>query len=79
MSEFIKLGSKIVTKPTGLDYDLINGKVYNLKYNRYEGMSYFEEDGSLNLPPKVYLTEDDKTFIHRVNTYFKKTSNFLLV
>ena len=74
MSEFIKLGNKIVTKPTGLDYDLINGKVYNLKYNRYEGMSYFEEDGSLNLPSKVYLTEDDKTFIHRVNTYFEKTS-----
>lgn len=74
MSEFIKLGSKIVTKPSGFDYDLIDGKVYNLKCDRFEGVPYFEEDGSLNLPKKVYLTEDDKTFIHRVNTYFEKTS-----
>lgn len=41
MSEFIKVGEKIVNKPTGLDYDLINGKVYNLKWDRYNGMSYF--------------------------------------
>lgn len=74
MSEFIKLGNKIVSKPNGLDYDLIDGKVYNLKYSRYEGMSYFEEDGSLNLPAKVYLTDDDKIFIKRVNSYFEKTS-----
>ena len=74
MSEFIKLGNKIVSKPNGLDYDLIDGKVYNLKYSRYEGMSYFEEDGSLNLPAKVYLTDDDKIFIKRVNNYFEKTS-----
>ena len=74
MSEFIKVGNKIVSKPNGLDYDLIDGKVYNLKYSRYEGMSYFEEDGSLNLPAKVYLTDDDKIFIKRVNNYFEKTS-----
>lgn len=74
MSEFIKIGEKIVNKPTGLDYDLVNGKVYNLKYNRYEGISYFEEDGSLNLPSKVYTTKSDDNFITRVNTYFRKTS-----
>lgn len=74
MSEFIKVGEKIVNKPTGLDYDLINGKVYNLKWDRYNGMSYFEEDGLLNLPAKVYTTESDDVFIKRVNTYFQKTS-----
>lgn len=73
MAEFIKLGDKIISKPKGLDYELEHGKVYNLKYNRYEGMSYFEEDGSLNLPSKVYSTDEDKIFIKRVNTYFKKT------
>lgn len=74
MSEFIKVGERIVNKPTGLDYDLVNGKVYNLKYDRYNGMSYFEEDGSLSLPSKVYTTKSDDIFIKRVNTYFQKTS-----
>lgn len=74
MSEFIKVGERIVNKPTGLDYDLVNGKVYNLKWDRYNGMSYFEEDGSLSLPSKVYTTKSDNIFIKRVNTYFQKTS-----
>lgn len=74
MSEFIKVGERIVNKPTGLDYDLINGKVYNLKWDRYNGMSYFEEDGSLSLPAKVYTTKSDNIFIKHVNTYFQKTS-----
>ena len=74
MSEFIKVGERIVNKPTGLDYDLINGKVYNLKWDRYNGISYFEEDGSLSLPSKVYTTKSDDIFIKRVNTYFQKTS-----
>lgn len=73
MAEFIKLGDKIISKPKGLDYELENGKVYNLKYKRYEEMSFLEEDGSLNLPPKVYSTDEDKIFIKRVNTYFEKT------
>lgn len=74
MSEFIKVGERIINKPTGLDYDLVNGKVYNLKWDRYNGMSYFEEDGSLSLPSKVYTTKSDDVFIKRVNTYFQKTS-----
>ena len=74
MSEFIKVGERIVNKPTGLDYNLINGKVYNLKWDRYNGVSYFEEDGSLSLPAKVYKTKSDDIFIKRVNTYFQKTS-----
>lgn len=74
MSEFIKVGERIVNKPTGLDYDLVNGKVYNLKWDRYNGMSYFEEDGSLSLPSKVYTTKSDDIFIKHVNTYFQKTS-----
>ena len=74
MSEFIKVGERIINKPTGLDYDLVNGKVYNLKWDRYNGVSYFEEDGSLSLPSKVYTTKSDDIFIKRVNTYFQKTS-----
>ena len=74
MSEFIKVGERIINKPTGLDYDLVNGKVYNLKWDRYNGVSYFEEDGSLRPPAKVYTTKSDDIFIKRVNTYFQKTS-----
>lgn len=74
MSEFIKVGERIINKPTGLDYDLVNGKVYNLKWDRCNGVSYFEEDGSLSLPAKVYRTKSDDIFIKRVNTYFQKTS-----
>lgn len=74
MSEFIKVGDKIINKPTGLDYDLVNGKVYNLKFDRFSVGAFFEEDGSLNLPSKVYATEDDNIFIKRVNTYFNNTS-----
>lgn len=74
MSEFIKVGDKIINKPNGFDYDLINGKVYNLKFDRYSVGAYFEEDGALNLPKKVYTTKDDDLFIKRVNTYFEKTN-----
>ena len=74
MSEFVKLGNKIINKPNGFDYDLIDGKIYNLKFDRFSVGAYLEEDGSLNLPNKVYLTEDDKTFVHRVNSYFQKTT-----
>ena len=73
MSEFIKEGNRIVPKPNGLDYDLVPKKVYNLMYNEYTGVSYFEEDGSLNLPSKVYSTEDDDRFVKRVITYYNNT------
>ena len=64
MSEFIKNGSEIVTKPDGFDYDLIPGKIYNLNYNRYKDYSYIEEDGKLELPSKIY--NEDTFFIKRI-------------
>lgn len=73
MSEFIKSGKRIRTKPNGLDYDLIDGKVYNLKYDRFECEEYLEEDGGLNLPSKVYNTTEDTNFISRVTKFFNST------
>lgn len=64
MSEFIKNGSEIVTKPDGFDYDLIPEKIYNLNYNRYKDYSYIEEDGKLELPSKIY--NEDTFFIKRI-------------
>ena len=49
MAEFIKVGNEITVKPKleGLAYELIKGKVYDLKYNRMEGKSYLVENGDL--------------------------------
>ena len=65
MSEFIKNNNEITIKPTGMDYDLIPGKVYNLNYKRgWQDYPYIEEDGELGLPSKIYA--EDSFFIQRV-------------
>lgn len=38
MSEFIKAGNKILNKPNGFDYDLINGKFIILSMNDTESV-----------------------------------------
>ena len=66
--KFIKVGEKILFKPStdGLDYDLEAGKVYNLNIERYSGDITFEVAPSLELPTKVYTTEDDERFVKKV-------------
>lgn len=72
MAEFIKIGNEITIKPKieGLNYELIGGKVYDLKYNRMEGKPYLAENGNLNMPKKLYKLNEDDNFIKRVLTYF---------
>lgn len=74
MSEFIKIGNKLVAKPKGADYDLINGKVYDLKWDDWERAPIFTENGELNLPKKVYKSKEDIIFNKRVLNYFNVTS-----
>ena len=74
MSEFIKIGNKVVAKPKGADYDLINGKVYDLKWDDWNGAPIFTENGELNLPKKVYKSKEDIIFNKRVLNYFNVTS-----
>lgn len=71
-AEFIKVGNNILPKPKGADYELINGGVYDLKWDRYEGRAIFTENGKLNLPDKVYELEEDTTFKTRVLNNFNK-------
>jgi SpoVK/Ycf46/Vps4 family AAA+-type ATPase len=73
MSEFIKTGERIIVKPKGIDYDLINGKPYVLKYDSYQEKAYLVEDGELVLPDKIYTNERDEFFISRVHSDFITT------
>lgn len=71
-AEFIKVGNNILPKPKGADYELINGGVYDLKWDRFEGRAIFTENGKLNLPDKVYELGEDITFKTRVLNNFNK-------
>lgn len=75
MSNFIKNGERIITKPEGLDYDLSCGKVYDLLFDDYEGYSYLKENGNLNMPKKVYEIEEDIKFIDRVLAFHNSEYN----
>lgn len=71
-AEFIKVGNNILPKPKGADYELINGGVYDLKWDRFEGRAIFTENGKLNLPDKVYELKEDTIFKARVLNNFNK-------
>lgn len=71
-AEFIKVGKRIIPKPQGADYDLINGKVYDLKYDDWGNESIFTENGELNLPSKIYELAEDTKFKARVLNNFEK-------
>ena len=62
-SSFIKLNNQIFPKPLGTDYNLVSGKVYTLKSDRYNDDLYLEEDKDFEFPEKYYLGDDDKHFI----------------
>ena len=62
-STFIKNGTKIMPFPKGLEYSLIPGKIYNLVWNDWAREGWFEEDGTITMPEKIFQTESDKFFI----------------
>ncbi|QOR57622.1 non-ATPase regulatory subunit [uncultured phage cr130_1] len=70
-TEFIKNGKEITTKQNGEDYILEAGRVYNLKFKTFKG-PVLEMDGVLNLPNKLYTTEDENKFINRIVKYFNE-------
>lgn len=70
MNEFVRIGEKILTKPAGMDYELIPGKVYDLKWDDFNDNTYLKENGDLNIPKKLYKFEEDNNLIKRCITYF---------
>ena len=72
--ELIKLGEKIMPKPKGLDYKLTTDKTYDLLYDRFSETVYLKENGSLNMPTKLYESEEDQKFQNTVINAFKTTT-----
>lgn len=75
MNEFIQNGERIRIKPKGLDYKLVPGKIYDLLFESYENYSYLKENGSLNMPEKIYETEEDTKFMERVLSFHNSKYN----
>ena len=74
-AEFVKSGSRILPKPNGTDYNLINGKAYDLKWDDWSDIAYLAENGELNLPSKIYELNEDKIFKKRVLNNFNNRDN----
>lgn len=73
MNEFIRSGSKIYTRPSGVDYALENGITYTLKYDDWGGTSYLELSNNLTLPANYFYGSEDKKFVDKVLKYFSQT------
>lgn len=71
-AEFVKVGNNIIPKPKGADYELINGQVYDLKWDDWGEQAFLAENGELNLPTKIYELEEDKIFKKRILDNFNK-------
>lgn len=72
IKKFFKVGDSVVFKSNtdGLDYDLEPGKVYTIIVSRYSEDTSFKICPSLQLPNKVYTTNQDNKFINKViNSY----------
>lgn len=75
MNDFIKNGDRIVSKPTGLDCELVPGKIYDLLYDAWDSYTYLKENGNFNLPKKIYEIEGDTKFMDRALAYYNSDNN----
>ena len=73
-SSFIKHNGQIIPKPEGLDYSLVNSKVYSLVYDREVGGNYLIEDKDFDFPTTYYLDDKDNKFISRTINTFQNTT-----
>ena len=75
-SKFIKVGNSISfkSKTDGLDYNLEAGKVYTVTVDNYTDIISLNIAPDLQLPAKIYETNEDKTFISKVINRYKTTA-----
>lgn len=73
----LKIGEDIIFSQQGIDYELIPGKVYTVETDRYSGELKLHEAPSLQLPSKLYVIDEDKKFMSRVQQYYEQTDKTL--
>ena len=71
---FIKNGNRIMPAPTGNDYTLQAGKVYELHNDSMLNVPCLEEVDDFIFPEKYYLSEADKKFMKKVVNTYNKTN-----
>lgn len=69
-AQFVKYNNQITPKPEGIDYNLIPGKVYALKTDKYSDELFLEEDKDFEFPT-TYFDEDPKFIEKSINTFNK--------
>lgn len=74
MNEFIKSGSKIYTRPSGMEYTLQPGETYQLKWQEWESIAFLEFTNKITLPSNHYISNSDDIFIKRVLNYYDNTA-----
>lgn len=74
-SKFLKVGDKVVFKPTtdGLDYELESGKVYTVDVDKWSDEITFKIAPDFSMPKKIYETAEDSRFINKVLNYYNKS------
>lgn len=72
MNEFVKLGSKVYTAPTGIEYNLEPGVVYNLEFDDWHRESFLTIGEPLKIPSKIYKKKEDEKFIEKILNNFKE-------
>lgn len=70
---FIKLGEAIVPKPEGVDYELINGKVYDLMEEKGSGV-HLKESKDFDFPKNYALSDEDLRFVNKSIDAFNRTT-----
>lgn len=76
-SKFLKVGNNIAFKRNteGIEYDLEPSTVYNVKYDDYMDELTLVKSPSLQLPKKVYVSDDNCNFTNKVLKHFNKSSD----
>jgi len=74
-SKFLKIGDKVIFKPTtdGLDYELESGKVYTIEVDKWSDEIAFKIAPDFSMPKRIYETNEDKRFINKVLNYYNKS------